>query len=352
MSDEKYIRESIEKIFNFESKNLPTNSFHYIEKMESSGTDSGILHPPKQDLKLSPSDTFYLKWDTYDTLRKLYNNIEKDSKSRQIFIDILKEKIIKGFCIGVPFHDDSSIALYFLLKIGKRKDIIETIAKRIKKSRVSMEGLFNDILEFMNCEPEYFDDDFLAALKNLNLLYREGSFRTFDSKIDSIRYNNLKNELAGVNEALNIHKEQVIDIISKFGFPPTLEKFLLEIDKTSELPDWESINSGMIGNLRAFFGELTKNIADRIKQITKKEYPKDPKKGEMGNLRDYIKYNLKLSDYDDKLVDAFVDILHKEGGHAFLSEKRYFILAKNIGIEIAYFLLSKLEDLSEGKLHS
>jgi len=34
------------------------------------------------------------------------------------------------------------------------------------------------------------------------------------------------------------------------------------------LPDWESINSGMISNLRAFFEELTKNIAMQIKQIT------------------------------------------------------------------------------------
>jgi hypothetical protein len=359
MFDKKYIQENIEKIFNIELKNLEKeNSFHYIEKGESSGTVLTRIRSPKMDLQLSPHETFSLIWDTYDTLKKLYVYIEKDSKSREIFIDILKEKLSKGrtvqnLSIGGS-HDNSTLALYFLLKIGKNNDIIEIIGKRTQQFN---QGLFEDLQIFMNCEPEYFDDYTLTKLKAFNALnsYWAGSFlrEEFDTRIDEMRYNNLKEALTGVNEELNIHKEQVIEISSKLGFPPTLEKFLLEIDKTSsELPDWGSINSGMIGNLRNFFAELTKNIAKNINQITKKEYPKDPKKGEMGNLRDYIKNNLKLSDYDDKLIDAFIDILHNEGGHAFLSEKRYFLLTKNIGIEIAYFLLSKLEDLSEGKLLS
>jgi len=89
-----------------------------------------------------------------------------------------------------------------------------------------------------------------------------------DTEIDSIRFSRLQDELERVNEEINIHKEKVIDIISKFGFSSELGKFLLEVDITSELPDWESINSGMISNLRAFFEELTKNIAMQIKQIT------------------------------------------------------------------------------------
>jgi hypothetical protein len=187
----------------------------------------------------------------------------------------------------------------------------------------------------------------LSNLKRFNCIIPPFSLSpsgyAFDAKIDLIRYNNLQTELAGVNEELNIHKEQVIDIISKFGFSPTLEKFLLEIDKTPELPDLGIINSGMIGNLRAFFEELIKNIANHIKKITKVDYPKT-RPTLIGNLRQYIKQYLNLSDQDDKLIDAFIDILHKEGGHAFLSEKKYLLLAKNIGIEIAYFLLSKLED--------
>jgi hypothetical protein len=336
MSEKNNIEERIKIIFDNERSKFSSDRFSYIQRIES-----------------PDSNNFYLEWETYTILKKLYNNIEKDTKSREIFIDVLKKELLNRSLA-------SSLAFYFLLKIGKNLDIIITIDKRIDQIEQilydsSINNLFKDIQNFMHYEPMYFDDGLLVFLKALNERLGSTSYSPqyeFDREISSIRYNRLKNELAGVNEEINIHKEQVIDMSSKFGFPPELGRFLLEIDNASELPDWESINSGMISNLRAFFEDLTKNIAATVKQITNKDYPKDPKKGKMGNLRDYIKNNLKLSDYDDKLVDAFIDILHNEGGHAFLSEKRYFLLTKNIGIEIAYFLLSKLEDLSEGKLRS
>jgi len=132
-------------------------------------------------------------------------------------------------------------------------------------------------------------------------------------------------------------------IISKYGFPPDMEILLLEIDELPE-SNLQSINSGMIGNLRSFFEALVKNIAEKIYNITGEEYPCIKGKQEMGNKREYIKKWLALSDKDDKLINAYVDILQKEGGHALISEKRYFIMSKNIGIEIAYFLLSTYEE--------
>lgn len=316
--------------------------------------------------ELNPSYSWRLKWDTYNALKKLYNIVEKDIKSREIFDDTIKEELMKEGCA-------SSLAFYFLLKIGRNKEIIEITEKRQKKVllidlysnkiqfNISPESyrvtsckkaLFKDIEKIMHFEPIYFDDYTLNNLQRLNKIDKISTNEDLDTEIDSIRFSRLKGELEGVNEEINIHKEKVIDIISKFGFSSELGKFLLEIDKTSELPDWESINSGMISNLRAFFEELTRNIAMQIKQITNEEYPTDQKKSRIGNLRAYIQNYLKLSEHDDNLIDAFVNILHKEGGHAFLSERRYFLLAKNFGIEIAYFLLSKLEDFSEEKHQS
>ena len=62
----------------------------------------------------------------------------------------------------------------------------------------------------------------------------------------------MRNELEATNEEINIHKEQVIEIISKYGFPPEIEILLLEIDELPE-SNLQSINSGMISNLRHFF---------------------------------------------------------------------------------------------------
>lgn len=155
------------------------------------------------------------------------------------------------------------------------------------------------------------------------------------------------NELKGTNDELNIHKETVIGMITKYGFPSKMEVYLLEIDKLPDhLSNWQTINSGMIANLRSFFEELIKNIAKKIKNKSGKDYPKD-KPSEMGNKRAYIKEHLGLSDKDNKLIDSFVDILIKEGGHALTSDKRHFMLTKNIGIELAYFLLSVYEEQFE-----
>jgi hypothetical protein len=60
----------------------------------------------------------------------------------------------------------------------------------------------------------------------------------------------------------------------------------------------------------------------------------------MGTNRKYLKINLELSDNDDKFMTSFIDVLHGQGGHKFISNKTYFRLARNMAIEIALFLLS------------
>lgn len=67
----------------------------------------------------------------------------------------------------------------------------------------------------------------------------------------------------------------------------------------------------------------------------------------MGVKRLYIKKHLKLTGNDNSFISSFVRILHGEGGHALTSEKKYFIMTRNIGIEIAYFLLAKYEEFLE-----
>jgi hypothetical protein len=227
----------------------------------------------------------------------------------------------------------------------------ETIEFEAYKCIDEVEGLFNDILIFMHLEPVYFDEvllDLLIAILNCNFPKSLNIREDFENKIITLKYNRLKTQLETFNEELNIHKEQVIEIISKYGFPPEMEKFLLEIDELPELSNWQSINSGMIGNLRSFFEALVRSIAEKILTKTGEEYPKpQANEKEVGIKRKYIKEHLGLSGADNKLIDSFVNILHKEGGHAFTSEKRYFVMTKNIGIEIAYFLLSTYEEKFE-----
>jgi len=364
MFDSKYIEEKINIIFDIEQNSLNKGEpFCYIETRPSESDPSKPLYKafgrsPLINFELKPEDNFRLEWGTYTTLKKLYNKIENDPKARKIFIDLIKEKLLNGSTIVVgrespKFHDCSSLAFYFLMKLGKNNENIETLKNIYGKKKYdrSRQGLFESVLKFIHLEPAYFDDDTLTSLKEFNSqnTYFAGSFirDEFEEKINSVRYKKLQNELGEINEELNIDKERVIEKIEKYGFPQEMESFLLEVDKIHELSNWKSINSGMISNLRSFFEMLIENIAEEIKLKTGEEYPKSVDRGKLGNLRHYIKTHLKLSSSDDKLIDSFIKILHKEGGHAFLSEKKYFLLTKNIGIEISYFLLSKLEDFFE-----
>lgn len=286
--DSDYIKDRIDTIFEIEETNLIRNKhFHYIEKSDSPKRNpsepfyKSFAYTPLIDLELRPHDNFYLEWDTYKTLKQLYSKIQNNPENRKFFIGYIKEKLINGYSFQEKLHgnseyyDTSSLALYFLMNIGKNDDNIEflkIINKNNKKKRATREGLINDLLIFMHLEPAYFDINILNSLKELNFQYicYKGSPMCFllDEKINSMKYSKLKDELKDVNEEINIHKEKIIGLISKYNFPEKMEIFLLEIDKIFEFPDSEPIYSGMIGNLRSFFEELTKNIAETIESKT------------------------------------------------------------------------------------
>ncbi len=106
----------------------------------------------------------------------------------------------------------------------------------------------------------------------------------------------------------------------------------------------------MIGNLRIFLQDILKDIAHRIAIEDNEEIPKIKGSGEMGNIRVYLKNKLQLSDNDNTFINAFVNILHEEGGHSFTANKEYFRLARNIAIEISLLILSKYEAMRENKV--
>jgi len=392
MIDKEYIEKNINLIFDVEKRNIRNNKiFHYVEGVNETAINKDVskprtirypARPPLVDMKLNPNDNFTLEWDTYTFLKKLYNKVEHFPGCRRVFVSFLEQKLSNLGAINVStfdstqtiprwfysIHSDASLAFYFFLKIGSNDSIIRALQTKMDNNvyldsnndsdsgevidyeaygcRDDIEGLFRDIIIFMHLEPTYFDElllEQLTEIVNCSYPVSLNVKEVFEDEIIALKYNRLQIELEPSNEEINIHKEQIIGIISKYGFPPDMEKFLLEIDELPE-SNLQSVNSGMIGKLRSFFEALVKSIAEKIYIITGEDYPSIKGKQEMGNKREYIKKWLALSDKDDKLITAYVDILHKEGGHALISEKRHFVMSKNIGIEIAYFLLSTYEE--------
>jgi hypothetical protein len=367
MADREYIEKSINLIFDIERRNIQESKiFHFVETFKEIHKDSLVPQYPSglpilMDLDLKPSVSFILEWDTYTSLKKLYNKIEHFPGCRKMFLSTLEQKLSNLGVVAEPIyakppasvflfnklHSNASLAFYFLLKIDRNDLVIRALQTKMKKNaywdkyrdldseeiidfkthkcRDDIEGLFRDVLIFMHNEPTYFDELLLDQLAEIiHCEFHPTSLnikKEFEDKILTLKYDRLKIQLESSNEELNIHKEQIIEMISRYGFPLKMEKFLLEIDEIPELSNWQLVISGMIGKLRSFFEELVKSIAKKIYDKTGENYPTD-RPSEMGNLRAYIKENLKLSKRDNELINAFVNILNKEVSHALTSEKR------------------------------
>lgn len=364
------IKNRINIIFQHEQDNLNSGIFFNYVDTSYSEMDyqdaliehDDILRAEGFSLHILETKPKTIEWDTFSTLKQFYHSIETDRESRSFFIKEVINKLLSyryriRIVKGLP-RESSSLSFYFLMKIGEVHRATSALCQYFEKYHKNTylrqkNGLLNDIYIFMSMESIYFDDWTLLHLKILNNSC--SSFagcsklrKNFELEINNRRYNIIKKELEGINEEINIDKEKIIEIITKYNYPSEMADFLLQLDTIPESSEWSSINSGMIGNLRSFFEELIRNVAESIKKNVGDEFPSETGKGEMGNKRSYIKHHLELTDEDNKLITSYVNILHKEGGHSFISEKKYYRLTKNIGIEIAYFLLSKLDGFLEG----
>lgn len=161
------------------------------------------------------------------------------------------------------------------------------------------------------------------------------------SKLIQIRYELLKKQVKKINIEINIDKKSVSQKINQFGLSQDYKELLACIDDYIQAETPKPVNAGRINNLRTFMANLLTDIAKQIAENDNEIIPKT-KESEIGNSS-YLKTKLELTSKENKLIDSLIDILHAEGGHAFLSEKEYFRLSRNIAIEIAFFVLSKYE---------
>ncbi|MDD4530996.1 MAG: hypothetical protein PHO80_05620, partial [Candidatus Gracilibacteria bacterium] len=168
-------------------------------------------------------------------------------------------------------------------------------------------------------------------------------------KIINHRFGDLSKNIIGINIEINNDKEEVKRIVSYLGFDSKYNEFLTDLDKHFYSTNKDSIEiAGLIGNFRQFCCDLIIDIALEVAKLNGlTDIPKSQKTGtsKIGDARYYLKTEFQLSDNEHKFLNNFIDILHAEGGHTFLSSMEYFRLTKNIFIEIVLLLLSKLKDL-------
>jgi hypothetical protein len=287
-----------------------------------------------------------LKYPNADMMINLFSLIQSDGKLRLSFVDSLEKKIkysdefirfmpsIGTFYVGI-----SGVCFYTLVVLGFVNEAVNSLKRRTKGSQ----AIYNLISYLI--PNNYFDLN--QQNEVLQIIRADPRPSDIKSRLNSIlvksRFELLGTQIRRVNIETNLDKKAVCEKISLLGFDKSYSQLLDGIDSFINTETLKEVKPEPISTLRVFMTNLQKDIATKIADKEGETIPAIGDQEEMGTVGCYLKKKLDLSDSDDRFIGSFVGVLHSEGGNAFVSEKEYFRLARNIAIEIALFLLSKYE---------
>ena len=307
-----------------------------------------------------------LIYEHSDTLVNLYTNLQ-DTKLKETFITNLlfylmneKEEVNttqtdRDEYQIISFSSVGALVFYTLLQLGFQDKIIKQINPLIDSCNVNFwtnVTLVIFLIDLLSTEKNYYDLELFTSLlyfsKNqVNYFGQSYSdlLTNLQIKLTNVGYEEIKKSISRVNIEINRDKEKLITIFSNNNFDEKYKHLLQEIDEFINTNS-TILTSGMVGNMRSFMQDLVTDLARKIAANNNEQIPEITDKGPMGNIREYLKSKLELSDKDNQFINKYIEILHSEGGHSFISSVEYFRLAKNIGIEISLFLLSKASNLN------
>jgi len=321
------LREDLEIVFDKEESDLKNQGYSYVYK----GSQAKNITYPNSEMLL-----------------QIFAEMGNDAASaffKYTFVEILKKKVVESdeiICLlitgGCSYVGTSALCFYALIETGYVNDAIESFKKR----QNGCCGIYRLLLVILG--KTYFDSNQLKELSNILKVTRGcDEEEPLRYKMAQTRFEQLETKIKKVNIEINQDKITVTEKISLLGLSTNYVELLNCIDSFILTDTSKVVNAGMISTLRTFMADLLKDIATRLAKSEGTKIPHAEGKSEMGDIRSYLKSKLDFTDTDDKFIDSFVDILHAEGGHSFMSEKEYFRLSRNIAIEIALFVLSKYE---------
>jgi len=300
-----------------------------------------------------------------DTLINIFSGLQDEEqktvfRNRLIEFFIYDREITKTTPININdceillFSSVNALIFYTFYKLGLIKELTYCLSKRIDYCRISDYSNVT-LVYFLFDLPvtvKYFNIELITPLLNFIKCQPKGKCSSYDNILLKLQYTfvntgytEVKESILGVNIEINKDKEKLVTMFSNYSFDQKYESFLKEIDEYINTNS-NIVASGMIGNMRSFMEDLITDIARKIAINSNEEIPENDNMGPMGNFRSYLKTKMELSDKDNQLINKYIDVLHSEGGHSFTSNIEYFRLAKNIGIEISLFLLSKIKNLN------
>jgi hypothetical protein len=296
-------------------------------------------------VRKSNNNSYVISCPNSDSLISLFLAVQNNKQLKNDLISLISKSIIESpETAPNALYCRDTTCFYSLIKLGLTDVALDSFRKRKQDAY----GLITMTQYILNEDRAYFNgnqlEQLLVIIEKAPTYYICGDRSIIINKIIDDRFVLINKKLKGVDVEINQDQKTVTEKINYLNFDEKYNELLREIDKYINTETSEVLNSGMISNLRVFMHDIIIDLAEKISDSKAEEIPASTQTP-VGNARNYLRKELKLSDNDNKLINAFVDILHDEGGHSFTSNKEYFRLARNIAIEITLLLLSKYEKL-------
>lgn len=339
--------------------------------------------------------------ETVALLQALYQKLLDDKDKQTLLTSLRPEPSPIFFIKGINFqksynliYKNQDFIFVFFVKTRKTDAALEMISKNIIISSTKNK-ILKALYEILEIEPDTFDNNQLKQIINImdnfNAFIRgkekfdkdekvsldgKNFVPTYDTKqisnyqssessqvpectflvkrISDIAYRIKKDRLSsilleGINIEINQDQGQLKHMITDFKFNPSLSDTLAKIDEklynAKDLFDFKNC----MDLIRAFLTELCASIAGEIKKETQIA-PTMPIEGsgKMGKAMDYFRdkrINF-LTEIEKDLLAALNSYLSYEGVHALKSERESARISRNMAIEVALFLIKKLNKFS------
>jgi hypothetical protein len=161
--------------------------------------------------------------------------------------------------------------------------------------------------------------------------------------LTTIRFKRVKEELKGVSSVINQDKKQLISKYGELGLDKELIEAVERIDNEIEETGSKFEFSKIVGFVRNIYEESLREFAIKIRDIKGLDIPQwTDNKGKMGEAISYFRKINLISEKEEKFLTGFSGLISDTGSHSLTSEKFEVRIAKNILVEICFYLADKI----------
>lgn len=181
--------------------------------------------------------------------------------------------------------------------------------------------------------------DFISKSKDL--------LQSLRDVLKHIRFERVKQELKGVSSQINQDRKQLIGKYGDLRFNTELIEALEKIDIETEETGSKFNHSKSISFIRNIYEDSLRQVTIILRYKTGKRGAKWTGRIRWGKALDYLKSIGFITPMEKNMLTGFYGLLSDKGSHRLSSERFEVRIAKNVLVEICYYLVDKIDHFLE-----